>query len=427
MTDEQIRDLGPAFAEYLQTFHAFCNQHRTTPHLDAYGHALLSNATRKTVEPTALASGIAVRTLQQFLTTTQWDHHGVRNHFQTRLSDHLNTLPSHDRLGTVGVIDETSCRKKGDQTPGVQRQYLGCVGKVDNGLVTVHLAVTRGSFRTLVDADVYLPQCWDDDERRAKAEIPADKVYRPKWWIALEQYERAGTNGLTFDWLTFDEGYGSKPVFVSVLALNRQKFAGEIPVSFAIDGRGGKSRRVDAVLPVTQAKRGRRYRLARETQPAQVWRAAGKSVSVNGLPMTLVVAWNTTTEEVKYFLAWGTRSVRRVLRVGFRRWTVEHLFRVAKQEVGLMHYEGRKYVGLLRHLILCVVVLGFVAEQTARLRGEKPSGDAGAGERSVECGVRGGAAIVVGGVSVVEAGRPGDSVSSTTQHDRERLAPKATA
>lgn len=82
---------------------------------------------------------------------------------------------------------------------------------------------------------------------------------------------------------------------------------------------------------------------------------------------------NEATGEVKYFVTNAVReSVGRVLAVGFRRATVEHAFRVAKQEAGLMHYEGRDYTGLIRHLILSLVVLGFVATHTEQLRGENP-------------------------------------------------------
>jgi SRSO17 transposase len=105
---------------------------------------------------------------------------------------------------------------------------------------------------------------------------------------------------------------------------------------------------------------------------------------------TLVVAVNESTAEVKYFLTNATAApLTRVLAVGFRRWAVEHAFRLGKQEAGLMHYEGRDYTGLRRHLILALVVLGFVATHTERLRGEKPVGDGRAGVPGAEPPVRG--------------------------------------
>ena len=426
MTDEQIRELGPAFSSYLRPYRAFCNQDRTAPHLDAYCRALLADAPRKTAEPNALASGTAVRTLQKFLTTTPWDHHAVRDEFQTRMGRTLRELPTGDGLGTVGVIDETSDTKKGDHTPGVQRQYLGCVGKVDNGIVTVHVAAARGNFRTLLDADLSLPKSWDEDRERCdRAGIPDDVAYRPKWLVALEQYYRLKANGVAFDWWTFDEGYGSKPAFVAVLAMVGQKFAGEVPKSFAVDAKDG-SCRADVVLPVSKARKGKRIRLVRETQPAQVWRAVGQKVCVNGLSMMLVAAWNESTEEVKSFLASGSRCVSRILRVGFRRWTVEHMFRVAKQEVGLVDFEGRKYAGLLRHLFLCLLVLGFVAIRTDRLRGEKSGADFGASVRGVEPAVRGVADSPSGRVGSA-AGGAGDPIPPTAKRRRQEVPQKAAA
>ena len=103
---------------------------------------------------------------------------------------------------------------------------------------------------------------------------------------------------------------------------------------------------------------------------------------------TLVTAVNEATGEVKLFVtnALG-EPLGRILAVAFRRATVEHAFRIAKTEAGLMHFEGRKHVGLVRHLILTLVVLGFVAVHTERLRGEKPGGDAGAGVPGAERGV----------------------------------------
>jgi len=85
-----------------------------------------------------------------------WDNTSARDTFHKHIRDVVADLPA-DPLGTVGVIDETSSRKWGDHTPGVQRQYLGCVGKIDNGIVTVHIGVAKGRFQTLLDADLSFP------------------------------------------------------------------------------------------------------------------------------------------------------------------------------------------------------------------------------------------------------------------------------
>jgi SRSO17 transposase len=136
--------------------------------------------------------------------------------------------------------------------------------------------------------------------------------------------------------------------------------------------------------PKARGQPWRAFRLARQTECDQVWRAKAVPVYLGKEARPghrLVVAENAATGEVRYFLtnAPGPVGLGVLLRVAFTRWNVEHVLRVAKSEIGLTHYEGRNYTGLARHLVLCGVALGFVALHTERLRGEKPGADAGAG------------------------------------------------
>ena len=392
MTEQEITALGPAFAAYLRRFRGHFVQDRTAGHFDTYCRGLLSDLPRKSIEPIALEAGTAVRTLQEFLVTARWDHAAARDTLQKHIAAVVADLPA-DRLGAVGVVDETSCRKWGDHTPGVQRQYLGCVGKVDSGIVTVHIGVTKGTFQALLDADLYLPKSWAADrERCEKAGIPGDVTHQAKWRLAVDQWLRATGNGVTFDWLVFDEGYGAAVPFLTFLNLVGQRFAAEVPVNFSVrEAAGGPARRADARLPATVARSGTRHRVAHRTVKASFWRATTAAVWVAGRAHTLVAAVNESTAEVKYFLTNATAvPLARVLAAAFRRWTVEHAFRLGKQEAGLMDYEGRNYTGLVRHLTLALVVLGLVATHTERLRGEKPAGDGGAGLPGAEPAVRGG-------------------------------------
>lgn len=381
MTEQEIAGLGPAFAAYLGRYRGCFLQKRTAAHFDNYCRGLLSDLPRKTVEPIALESGTAVRTLQEFLTTARWDHQHMRDLLQRHLADTVAGLPA-DTLGTVGILDETSCRKWGDETPGVQRQYLGCVGKVDNGIVTVHVGVAKGRFQALLDADLYLPKAWNADRERCRAAgIPDAVRHRPKWRIALDQLLRLHGNGIAFDWLVFDEGYGAAVPLLRALNLVGQRFVAEVPVNFAVaDVPDGPTQRADQRLSAANARKGKRYRLSHRTVQDSVWRAVAAAVWVAGREHLLIVAINEATAEVKYFLSNATTEpVTRLLAVAFCRWSVEHSFRLAKQEAGLMHYEGRDYSGLMRHLILALVVLGFVSTQTERLRGEKSACECGAG------------------------------------------------
>ena len=404
MTAEQVAALGPAFTDYLRCFRSCFVTTNTFAHLGTYCRGLLSDLARKSVEPIALAAGCAVRTLQEFLTHHVWDHDALLARLQRRVvAEHLPApgRKGHDELGVIGLIDETSVPKKGDKTPGVQRQYCGASGKVENCVVTVHLAVRHGAFLALLDSDLFLPdESWDRDRARCRAaHVPESIAYRPKWVIALEQIGRATANGVRFDWLVFDEGYGGKPEFLRLLEDRGAHYVAEVPRNFmcwpTLPKYDSTQRPFAAKRADNAAARGKPFlrqdwhtvRLERRTLGPQTWKVKAAQVYLpdeHGRPTDrtywLVVARNVETGEVKYFVsnAPPRTPLKLLLKVAFSRWGVEHAIRLVKSEVGFGHFEGRSWKGLLRHLILCQAVMLFVAEQTARLRGEKPAADDGA-------------------------------------------------
>jgi SRSO17 transposase len=220
-------------------------------------------------------------------------------------------------------------------------------------------------------------------------------VYASKWALALGQVKRAVGNGVRFDWLTFDEGYGGKPEFLRGLDDLGLLYVCEVPRNLPCYPGRPKYRslqrpfapqRADTAGRFSRPFKGKpwkRVRLARKTLADQVWevRAAQVYLARDGRPTErtywLIVARNARTGEVKYFVsnAPPKTPLGTLLKVAFTRAGVEHVFRLAKTEVGFGHYEGRSYRGLMRHLTLCDLVLLFAAEQTGRLRGEKPAGD----------------------------------------------------
>jgi SRSO17 transposase len=446
MTEQQLLDLEPALADFLTPLLGCCRYAPTAGHLGTYVRGLLSDLPRKTAEPLALRAGTPVRTLQEFLRDHAWDAGTLTDQFRRRAAQHLPTIDDPTGLGTVGLIDETSCVKDGTKTPGVQRQYLGCVGKVDNGIVTVHLGVARGHYKTLLDAELYLPTSWDEDRPRCReAAIPDEMVYRPKWRIALEQIDRAIACGVHLDWLTFDEEYGKRVGFAGGLDQRGLRFVGEVPRNFSCvaahrsgrrPGEGVKGRPAEEVVRTASVFLGQPWqvlRLSRQTQAEQIWRVKAARVwlsSGEGLSAGtywLIWASNDATGEEKFILsnAAADASVETLLRVVFVRWNVEHSFRVAKTELGFTHFEGRSYVALMRHLSLCLAALGFVAEQTQGLRGEKCPDNVGAG---VPGG--GGADATLAGPTAGErraaVGDRGDPLSPETQPRGTTVPPEPT-
>lgn len=407
MDIQQIRKLKPRLRQFLKRFDDCFPRKDTRAHLPVYVSGQLSDIPQKSVEPIALNAGVPVRTLQEFLSQHAWDHDKARDRLQHIVRD------EHAGPNSVAIFDETSDVKKGDKTPGVQRQWCGAVGKTENCIVTVHLAYARDGFHCLLDGELFLPESWSDDRDRCRAAgIPDAMVYRPKWKIALELYDRATANGLQFDWATFDEGYGGKPEFLRELSARGQKFVGEVPRNFMgwLDaprvvtrpfhknrrGRGRKvprlasgSRpvsRVDEMLndPRLRDQPWRRYRVKDGHKGPMIWEVKHlrfSPVGADGLPgepLHLVVARDVlNAEEVKFFASNAPEmaSVPTMLLVAFSRWRVERCFEDQKSEIGLDQYEGRRYRGLKRHLILSGVSYLFLSRVRQEFGGEKPGAD----------------------------------------------------
>ena len=152
MDATEFRQLETRLTRFLHEFADCFARKDTRAHLKTYVYGQLSNLDRKSVEPIADAAGVPVRTLQEYLSQLRWDEDLLRDRLQQRVA---RTRPSDH---SVGVIDETSFRKKGKKTPGVQRQYCGNIGKQDNCIVTVHLGYAVDDFHCLLDGELFLPE-----------------------------------------------------------------------------------------------------------------------------------------------------------------------------------------------------------------------------------------------------------------------------
>lgn len=394
----ELRRLKPALDRFAREFDDCIKTAPSRRHLLKYMNGQVGPLKRKSIEPIALDAEVPVRTLQEFLSHHRWDEGAVSR----RLREIV--MRDHADPNAIGVIDETSFSKKGDKTAGVQRQYSGHAGKVENCVVTVHLGYVTPDFHALIDGDLYLPEeSWAQDlSRRQEAKIPDDVEFRPKGQIALDLLRRSLDDGVRLRWITADEFYGRSKEFRDTVSDWGLNYVVEIPSNLCGWSRKPRIEAPGTLLP--SGRRSRKPRVAANEKPprpvSKLWKRGGPSWQTyrvkdtqkgpevwhvretlfypndNGLPgreSRLIIARHALSGEVKYFLseAGPDEPLKTLLYVAFSRWHVERLFEDGKGEVGFDHFEVRNYKSLIRHLVLTNLSLYFLCEHTTRFRKKK--------------------------------------------------------
>jgi SRSO17 transposase len=399
MDAQRLKALRKELDTFVSSFAPCIKTEPSRRHFRTYVRGQVSDLERKNVAAIALDAGVPPRSLQEFVGLHLWDHLETRDKVQKQV------MERHADPNTIADIDETSFVKKGDKTAGVKRQYCGASGKTDNCVVTVHLGYVTEDFHALLDGDLYLPEDWlADPERCREAGIPKTVVFRPKWRIALDLLDHALANGVRFRWLTADEAYGVCAAFRAQVGAWGLTYVVEVPCSLVgwtkrprVVEPGPVSRTlgrppakprlaVEAALPRPLKalwKRGgpswKAFHIKNTQAGPVVWEARvvrfyPGADGLPGDPCWLLVARNVLDGEVKYFYSNAPENTAAevLLHVAFSRSHIERLFEESKGEVGLDHFEVRQYLALRRHLVLSMVSLLFLEEQTQRLRGEKP-------------------------------------------------------
>jgi SRSO17 transposase len=389
MDASQIKAVGRGIEKYLAEFSDCFGRCDTESYLAVYVRGQNSNLQRKSVEPMALQAGIPPRSLQAFLSLLSWD--------EVRMVDRVQqiVMRDHGHPWAIGSVDETGCPKKGHHTATVQHQWCGRSGKVDNCVVSVHLAYNIGEFHCLLDSDLFLPKAWANDRARRKAAgIPEEAVSRSKPQMALAQIRRALGNGVRVAAWTFDEHYGQSYDFLDGLDAFGQTYVAEVPSSFCgwavypklvyramsrDRHRGGRKRplpRVAGGVPgVSQIKDLLRRSPAMRDQPwtaihiknaeqgpmVREVKAIRFWMQRHGLPTRehwLIAARNPEEPEtIKFFVsnAPAGTPLEWLVYVGYSRWSIERCFEEDKDELGFDHFEVRGWKAIHRHLYLTQV------------------------------------------------------------------------
>jgi SRSO17 transposase len=313
--------------------------------------------------------------MQRLLNSAQWDTDGVRDDLRGYVVEHLG------EPGGVLIVDETGFLKKGLKSAGVQRQYSGTAGRVENCQLGVFCAYATSKGRTLIDRELYLPKSWTSDRDRCRAAAVPDEVeFATKAVLAQDMLGRAVDAGVPASWVAADEAYGQDYKFRTWCERRRIGYVVAVPRSQTIPAGAGSSR-ADHAAAAAPEQAWKRRSCAEGAKGPRVFDWAVASVSAGehspaGWGRWLLVRRQILTAEqaeagnepeLAYYLCAGPPGTtdQDLIRIAGMRWAIEECFQTAKNEVGLDQYQVRRYDAWYRHITLALLAHAYLSVTAA--------------------------------------------------------------
>ena len=400
-------DLGKGdvkdFMNELKGFHeqfADCfHRSESREHFFNYMAGQFSELERKSIEPIALALKDGnVRAMQRFVSVAQWDDENILSKYRSLVKDDLGSPD-----GAV-IFDESGFIKKGQDSIGVARQYCGNVGKVENSQVGVFASYVSKHGYALIDKQLFIPEKWFSDEyqvRRKKCDLPKDIVFQTKPQLAAQMLRAIfAEDTLPFKYILGDAIYGASPEFIQAAeALADKTYFVSVakstlcwpkqPMTITKQYRWGGRTRSKTILadsdskPVTVSVLANnindyfwyRRQVSEGTKGPIVYEFTRRRValSADGLPAKTVwlLIRRTLGDEPKYsyFISNASASTRlkTLVWLSGMRWAIEQSFEETKTELGMDHYEVRKFKGWHHHILTCMLAHFFLWHLKIRL------------------------------------------------------------
>jgi SRSO17 transposase len=354
-----------------------------------YAMGLLGEAERKSMEPIAARACVApaeVDALHQrlghFLADSPWSDRAVR---RVAAEFGMAAMIAHHPVETW-IVDDTGFLKQGTHSVGVQRQYTGSAGKVTNCQIGVSLSVATRADHLPIDFELYLPRCWTEDaERRIEARIPDSVTFKTKPELAMTMIDRALEDGVPPGVVLADEAYGTVTEFREGLRRRGLEYAVAINsnTSFWSVSRTGK---LIGRVPWTAKelamllgpKRFRRTTWRNGTGGARLSaRFAMRRVVPahdTGEPLVerehlwLLMEWRDDEPEPAHFYLVRTNhdpTRKQLVRMVKERYRTERAYEDLKGELGLDHFEGRRFTGWNHHVSVALACYAFITAERA--------------------------------------------------------------
>jgi SRSO17 transposase len=390
-SSDEPSDWEQEFERWLQPFLdelGYDSQRKWAP---VYMRGLLAPGDRKSIEPMAarVCPG-ETQQLHHFISTSRWDTTGPERVLLEKAASLVGGQGAHL------IIDDTALPKKGTHSVGVVHQYCGQLGKNANCQALVSVTLARDEVPVPVALRLYLPKEWaNDPERRRRAKVPEDVVFRTKWRIALDEIERIKRSDVVFDDVLADAGYGACAAFRHGLSALNLRWAVGVnsnqrvypktarviaPEQARAGGRRPKRGRVSAEpkkaheVFFTRAKNGFQEVRWRDGTKGPL-RASFAAIRVRPADGPKVIGYNhgpgeemwlicekRASGERKYYLSNypADTDLGKLAAVIKARWSCEQAHQQLKEELGLDHFEGRSWHGLHHHALLTMMAYAFL-------------------------------------------------------------------
>jgi SRSO17 transposase len=380
-----FREVQPRLEKFLEPFVACLREAEHREHAQSYVTGLLSDLKRKTVESVAYLHDQERLPLQKFIGCSPWDPRPLLKQLACQVGAELGEADG------VIVFDPSAHPKKGTASVGVQRQWCGRLGKIDNCQVGVYMAYVSRREQALVDTRLYLPESWaSDQKRRKKAGVPNAVRFQTRHELALAMLDENGPL-LPHSWVTGDDEMGRSTHFRRELRGRNERYLLMVPSNTLIrdleaepppsGGRGPRPQvpfvRVDrwaAALPACawttiEIRPGEKGPLIVEALKRRV---SAKTDRRRAGPEEIVVVFRERQADgtFKHDYALSCASVETPLpefaRVFNAEHRVEQCLQRAKSEAGLSHYQVRTWRGWHHHQALALIATWFLTQETRR-------------------------------------------------------------
>ena len=397
----RLAAVAERFLSFMNSYNIHFQLHRKDQSSNAFAYlkGLTTQNLSKNMERMAEAnSDVKSDSLQHFITDSPWSYRDVMDHVARDASILIG-----DELDAGLIIDESGIVKKGDQSVGVARQWIGNAGKVENGQVGVYGSLVNRNYRTIIDARIYLPEEWTSSKRRLKkAKVPeTERIFKTKETIALEIVKNAQNLNLKYGWVGGDAGYGKSLDFafkleqlneIFLLDVHKDQLIYLTEPQFRVPDYSGRGRKPTRVKADFQPIRVDSWK---DAQPQDAWQKINVRQGTKGpveYEYLLTRVWvyyaeqgirqwhlivrrdPKTKSDYKYSLSNAPEdtTVERLAYMQAQRYWVERSFEDAKQDFGMADYQVRTWPGWHHHMALVMMAMVFLLMEKIENQKETP-------------------------------------------------------